>query len=210
MAHCLSQLQDCCSLRAILNTDLNPEQPKSTSVLTTPQRSSVMHSHTFTTLRHRVRSLILISSLTDAVVPNAGWESISRAVKELIGNTITNWDASFRSSQEPSEDTFGLVSTTYMKAHPGLASLIACNICSSSRQRALNPDSGWLQRHMAACNTQEHIFPTSRSSLLHRSKEYHNLLVLSVLFSALLKNCHLNGHAEIPWEYFTETEFWES
>lgn len=47
------------------------------------------------------------------------------------------------------------MSTTYIKGLPGLASLIACNICSSSRQRALNPERGWLQRHMAACNTQQ-------------------------------------------------------
>lgn len=50
MAHCLSQLQDCCSLQVILNTHLNPEQPRSTSVLTTSQCNSVTHSHSFTTL----------------------------------------------------------------------------------------------------------------------------------------------------------------
>lgn len=46
--------------------------------------------------------------------------------------------------------TLGLVSTTYMKSLRGLDLKMASSICSSSRQRALKPDRGWLLRQMAA------------------------------------------------------------
>lgn len=46
--------------------------------------------------------------------------------------------------------TLGLVSTTYMNLLLGLDFIMASSICSSSKQRALKPDRGWLLRHMAA------------------------------------------------------------
>lgn len=46
--------------------------------------------------------------------------------------------------------TLGLVSTTYMKSLRGLDLKMASSICSSSKQRALKPDRGWLLRQMAA------------------------------------------------------------
>ena len=47
--------------------------------------------------------------------------------------------------------TRGRVSTTYIKLLFGLVLRTQFNSCSSSRQRALNPERGWLQRHIAAC-----------------------------------------------------------
>ena len=46
--------------------------------------------------------------------------------------------------------TLGLVSTTYMKSLRGLDLTMASSICSSSTQRALKPERGWLLRQMAA------------------------------------------------------------
>ena len=47
--------------------------------------------------------------------------------------------------------TLGRVSTTYMNLAFGFDWTILFNSCSSSTQRALNPDKGWLHRHNAAC-----------------------------------------------------------
>ncbi len=46
--------------------------------------------------------------------------------------------------------TFGLVSTMYNCFAFGLDFRIALIICSSSTERAFNPDKGWLERQMAA------------------------------------------------------------
>lgn len=56
--------------------------------------------------------------------------------------------ASYRN--DANQLTLGLVSTTYINPQLGLVFLIASNICSSSKQRALKPESGWLQRQIDA------------------------------------------------------------
>jgi len=96
-----------------------------------------------------------------------------------------------------------------MKGLPGLASLIACSICSSSRQRALNPARGWLQRHMAACNTTAHVVLLS-DRLCCTAPKNTDLLVLSVLLSVPLNTYYSNGHTEMLLEYFSKQDIWES
>ena len=65
--------------------------------------------------------------------------------------------------------TRGRVSTTYIKILFGLVLRTQFNSCSSSRHRALNPERGWLQRHIAACkhNGTKIIRTQLRMSYLH-------------------------------------------
>lgn len=150
----------------------------------------------------RTRSLTVNSRpRTAPIQPHAARENTSRAVRAPAGKGITNAGTGVRSNRKAREGTFGLVSTTYMKGLPGLASLMACSICSSSRQRALKPERGWLQRHMAACNTRQltsFCCPVILTMLW---------LGLSVLVSASQRNCYLNGHTESLLEYSQSWKF---
>lgn len=136
---------------------------------------------------------------TAPIQPHAAQENTSRAVTAPTGNRGTNSGARVRSNRKAREGTFGLVSTTYMKGLPGLASLMACSICSSSRQRALKPERGWLQRHMAACNTRQLTSFSVASTALR--------LGLSVLVSVSQRNCYLSGHTGSLLEYSQTGKF---
>lgn len=63
--------------------------------------------------------------------------------------------------------TLGLVSTTYMKSLRGLDLTMASSICSSSRQRALKPDRGWLLRQMAAWEGGRRERPYSKNKTIY-------------------------------------------
>lgn len=67
--------------------------------------------------------------------------------------------------------TLGLVSTTYMKSLRGLDLKMASSICSSSRQRALKPDRGWLLRQMAAWEEARGTQASDRNVYLSISSE---------------------------------------
>lgn len=88
--------------------------------------------------------------------------------------------------------TLGLVSTTYMKSLWGLDLKMASSICSSSRQRALKPDSGWLLRQMAAWK-EERWSSVKNDFTIWDLEQIH----LFIYFNSVLVNPQKSSHISI-------------